>query len=166
MLGKGTFGKVFLSEFNRDKQLYAIKVIRKDILIEYNQIKNTKLEKDIMFKCQHQFLVGMEYLFMSDLRLFFVMPFVKGGELYRFFKSKRRFKESEVKFYAVQIALALGYLHKKGIIHRDLKLENILVDETGYLKIIDFGLAKMLDRKGITKTYCGTPEYLAPEMIN
>ena len=145
VLGKGTFGKVFLAEFQFNKQLYAIKVIRKDILIEYNQIKNTKLEKDIMFKCQHQFLVGMEYLFMSDLRLFFVMPFIKGGELYRFFKAKRRFKEHEVKFYAVQIALALGYLHKKGIIHRDLKLENILVDMNGYLKIIDFGLAKMLD---------------------
>jgi len=69
-------------------------------LIEYNQIKNTKLEKDIMFKCQHQFLVGMEFLFMSDLRLLFVMPFIRGGELYRFFKSKRRFKEHEVKFYA------------------------------------------------------------------
>ena len=101
VLGKGTFGKVFLAEFEQNKQLYAIKVIRKDILIEYNQIKNTKLEKDIMFKCQHQFLVGMEYLFMSDLRLFFVMPFVRGGELYRFFKARRRFKEKEVKFYAV-----------------------------------------------------------------
>jgi serine/threonine protein kinase len=100
VLGKGTFGKVFLAEFQQNKQLYAIKVIRKDILIEYNQIKNTKLEKDIMFKCQHQFLVGMEYLFMSDLRLFFVMPFIRGGELYRFFKAKRRFAENEVKFYA------------------------------------------------------------------
>jgi len=100
VLGKGTFGKVFLAEYSRNKQLYAIKVIRKDILIEYNQIKNTKLEKDIMFKCQHQFLVGMEFLFMSDLRLFFVMPFIRGGELYRFFKAKRRFKENEVKFYA------------------------------------------------------------------
>ena len=73
VLGKGTFGKVFLSEFSQNKQLYAVKVIRKDILIEYNQIKNTQLEKEIMFKCQHQFLVGMEYLFMSDLRLFFVI---------------------------------------------------------------------------------------------
>lgn len=108
----------------------------------------------------------MEYLFMSDLRLFFVMPFIRGGELYRFFKSKRRFKENEVKFYAAQIALALGYLHKKGIVHRDLKLENILVDMNGYLKIIDFGLAKMLDSDSTTKTYCGTPEYLAPEMIS
>ena len=84
----------------------------------------------------------MEYLFVSELRLFFVMPFVRGGELYRFFKARRRFKEKEVTFYAVQIALALGYLHRKGIVHRDLKLENILVDMDGYLKIIDFGLAK------------------------
>jgi serine/threonine protein kinase len=92
---------VFLGELNSTKTLYAIKVIRKDVLIEYNQVKNTKLEKDIMFQCQHEFLVGMEFLFMSDLRLFFVMPFVRGGELYRFFKAKRRFKEHEVKFYAV-----------------------------------------------------------------
>ena len=99
MLGKGTFGKVFLAE--HQQKAYAIKVIRKDVLINFNQIKNTKLEKDIMFQCQHQFLVGMEYLFMSDQRLFFVMPFVRGGELYRYFKSKKRFEEDQVKFYAV-----------------------------------------------------------------
>ena len=101
LLGKGTFGKVFLAEFQQDKKLYAIKVIRKDVLIEYNQIKNTKLEKEIMFKCQHKFLVGMEYLFMSDLRLYFVMPFVKGGELYKIFKMKKRLPENVVKFYSL-----------------------------------------------------------------
>lgn len=76
VLGKGNFGKVFLAEMKDSKKQYAIKVIRKDILIQYNQIKNTKLEKDIMFKCNHDFLVGMEFLFMSELRLFFVMPFI------------------------------------------------------------------------------------------
>lgn len=168
ILGRGTFGKVYLSEVEVDgqKRLYAIKAIRKDVLIEYNQVKNTKLERDILFECEHPFLVGMDYLFQSDTRLYFVMPFVRGGELYKVFKSKKRLPEQVVKFYAAQIAMAIGYLHGKGIMHRDLKLENILVDETGYLKIIDYGLAKVLEQAQVSKTFCGTPEYLAPEMVS
>lgn len=165
LLGRGTFGKVFLAELIKSKKLYAIKAIRKDILIEYNQVENTKLEKDILFSCDHPFLVGMDYLFQSPQRLYFVMPFIKGGELYKIFKAQKRLSEEVVKFYAAQIALAVGYLHSKGIMHRDLKLENILVDETGYLKIIDYGLAKTLQENQTSKTFCGTPEYLAPEMV-
>lgn len=93
------------------------------------------------------------------------MPFIKGGELYKIFKSQKRLSEDVVKFYAAQICMAVGYLHNKGIMHRDLKLENILVDETGYLKIIDYGLAKTLESNQVSKTFCGTPEYLAPEMV-
>lgn len=116
--------------------------------------------------CDHQFLVGMEYLFQSATRLYFVMPFVKGGELYKIFKVQKRFSEEVVKFYSAQICLAIGYLHSKGIMHRDLKLENILVDKSGYLKIIDYGLAKILSGNEVATTFCGTPEYLAPEMID
>lgn len=122
------------------------------------------LEKDILFSCDHSFLVGMEYLFQSPTRLYFVMPFVKGGELYKIFKEQKRLSEDVVKFYAAQICMAIGYLHSKSIMHRDLKLENILVDEKGYLKIIDYGLAKTLKDDQLAKTFCGTPEYLAPEM--
>ena len=93
------------------------------------------------------------------------MPFVRGGELYKIFKANKRLPEPVVKFYSLQICLAIGYLHTKGIMHRDLKLENILLDEQGYLKIIDYGLAKTLPQDNLTKTFCGTPEYLAPEMV-
>lgn len=93
------------------------------------------------------------------------MPFIKGGELYKIFKSQKRLSEDVVRFYAAQICMAVGYLHSKGIMHRDLKLENILVDEQGYLKIIDYGLAKTLTGDQTSKTFCGTPEYLAPEMV-
>ena len=93
------------------------------------------------------------------------MPFVRGGELYKIYESQKRFDEATVRFYAAQLAVAIGYLHSKGIAHRDLKLENILVDETGYLKIIDYGLAKMLKENDESQSFCGTPEYLAPEMI-
>lgn len=165
LLGRGTFGKVYLAELIGSKTLYAIKAIRKDVLIEYNQVQNTKLEKDILFTCDHPNLVGMDYLFQSQTRLYFVMPFIKGGELYKVFKSRKRFDEKTVRFYAAQIALAVGYLHSKGIMHRDLKLENVLVDENGYLKIIDYGLAKTLKEQQLSKTFCGTPEYLAPEMV-
>lgn len=145
VIGRGTFGKVFLVELKENKKLFAVKSIRKDILIQYEQVDNTILEKDIMFECEHPFLVGMEYLFQNDMRLYFVMPFVRGGELYKVFQSQKRFDETTVKFYAAQLVVAIGYLHMKGIVHRDLKLENVLVDQEGYLKIIDYGLAKMLD---------------------
>ena len=118
-----------------------------------------------MFSCDHPFLVGMDYLFQTQERLYFVMPFVRGGELYKIFKANKRLPERTVKFYALQICMAIGYLHSKGIMHRDLKLENILLDESGYLKIIDYGLAKTLQQDNLTKTFCGTPEYLAPEMV-
>jgi len=85
VIGRGTFGKVFLAEHKETKKLYAVKSIRKDILIQYDQIENTILEKDIMFECDHPFLVSMEYLFQNELRLYFVMPFIRGGELYKVF---------------------------------------------------------------------------------
>jgi serum/glucocorticoid-regulated kinase 2 len=93
------------------------------------------------------------------------MPFVRGGELYKVFQKEKRFSEVVVKFYATQILLAIGELHSKGIMHRDLKLENILVDERGYLKIIDYGLAKIMSNEELATSYCGTAEYIAPEMI-
>lgn len=166
ILGKGAFGKVYLSRMKEDSKLYAIKTIRKDVVIETDQIEAVNLERDVLLNCKHPFLVGMEFVFQSDLRLYFVMPFVQGGELYKHFLTNKRFPEEVVKFYAIQIVLAIGHLHEQKIVHRDLKLENILIDNEGYLKIIDFGLAKILKEDETTRTLCGTPEYLAPEMLD
>ena len=165
VLGRGAFGKVFLAELKKTKQLFAVKSIRKDILIEMDQVTSTLLEKEIMFECDHPFLVGMEYLFQNDMRLYFVMPFIRGGELYKIYQAQKRFEEPQVKFYIAQMIMAIGYLHSKGIVHRDLKLENVLVDQKGYIKIIDYGLAKMLKDNEEATSFCGTPEYLAPEMV-
>ena len=93
------------------------------------------------------------------------MPFVRGAELYKVFLKQKRFPENVVKFYAVQLIMAIGYLHQRGIIHRDMKLENILLDEDGYIKLIDFGLAKRLQQDELTATIAGTPEYMAPEVL-
>ena len=86
------------------------------------------MEKNILLNMDHPFLASMDYLFQDDHRLYFVMPFIKGAELYKYYKKKQRFSEDEVKFYAAQIILGIGHLHEKGIAHRDLKLENILLD--------------------------------------
>ena len=99
-LGQGTFGRVYLAELPGTDRKFAIKAIRKDVLIEYDQIKSTALEKDILFEADHPFLCGMEYLFQSEARLYFVMPFINGGELYKIFQEQKRFPEDTVKFYA------------------------------------------------------------------
>lgn len=93
------------------------------------------------------------------------MPFINGGELDRIFIKQRRLLESEVKFYIAQIIIGIGKLHEKGIVHRDLKMSNILVDETGYIKIIDFGLAKYLKQDDLAQSISGTPKYFAPEVL-
>jgi len=95
----------------------------------------------------------MDYVFQNEMRVYFVMPFVRGGELYKHFLKNKRFPENQVKFYAVQIASAIGYLHSKDICHRDMKLENILMDEEGYLKLIDFGLAKILKDTDLSTSF-------------
>lgn len=128
-------------------------------------MESTALEKDILFEADHPFLCGMEYLFQSDTRLYFVLPFVGGGVLDKIVDDRARLEEQIVKFYAAQLIIGLGKLHERGVIHRDVKLQNIMVDTTGYIKIIDFGLAKALSEEQEATTFCGTFEYIAPELI-
>ena len=165
VLGKGSFGKVFLVQRKGDENYYAMKSIRKDILIQNDQIESTKLEKEILKTANHPFLVQMEFIFQSDTKVFFVMNFVRGGELFTHLNKVRRFPESRAKFYAAQIVSAIGYLHQKSIIYRDIKPENILMGEDGYLFLADFGLAKELTGQDMATSFCGTPEYLAPEIV-
>lgn len=114
----------------------------------------------------HPFLVGMNFVFQTESKIFFVMRFVRGGELFSYLRKCSRFDEDKAKFYAMQVALAIGYLHSKKIIYRDLKPENILMDENGYLALTDFGLAKVLQDGQQANTFCGTPDYLAPEILS
>lgn len=118
-----------------------------------------------MLCVEHPFLISMEYVFQRDYRIYFLMDFIRGGELYRYLSFKKRLEEKDAKFYASCVANALGYLHQSKILYRDLKPENILINDDGYLKLADFGLAKMLG-EDIANSFCGTPEYLSPEMIN
>jgi serum/glucocorticoid-regulated kinase 2 len=142
-----------------------MKCIRKDIIVENEQFENIKLEKDILFQVDHPFIVNMEYVFQNDLRIYFIMKFIKGGELFRHLVKVKRFPEQQTKFFIAQIALALGHLHSKNILYRDLKPENILFGEDGYLFLADFGLAKLSSKSELANSFCGTAEYLSPEMI-
>lgn len=153
VIGRGTFGKVFLAKLKTTEQLYAIKSLRKDVLLEAGQIENVKLEKEILLACDHPFLAGMEFVFQNDTRLYFVIEFLRGGELYKHFLKLRRFQEEEAKFYSAQIAMAIGHLHKQKILHRDLKLENIMINGDGYIKVIDFGLAKIINDDSMAMSF-------------
>lgn len=164
-LGKGYFGRVFLVEKKDDKQLFALKVISKLDIIKRNFFDNLKNEKKIMEKIKNPFVVNLEYCFASPSYVFFAMKFKQGGELYHHLRKATRFPEPTTKFYASQILSGLAYLHSLNVMYRDMKPENVLLDENGNACLADFGISKILDPKETTKSFVGTPEYVAPEII-
>jgi len=165
-LGKGTFGKVILCREKATNQLYAMKILKKEVIIKKDEVEHTMTEKRVLQKTDHPFLLTLKYSFTTVDRLCLVTEFVNGGELYFHLARERAFSEDRTRFYGAEIISAIEYLHKKAIIYRDLKLENLLLDKEGHIKIADFGLCKEDIRKDdTTKTFCGTPEYLAPEVL-
>lgn len=165
MLGKGAFGEVILAQYKETGKFYAIKILKKKAIVEMDQLEHTKTEQKILSHVNHPFLVGLDFAFQTDSRLYFVMEFMKGGELFTHLRNQKRLTEKQAKFYAACITLGLGHLHNSNFIYRDLKLENLLLDEDGYAKLTDFGLAKFLTNDKKALTFCGTPEYLSPEVI-
>ena len=127
----------------QDDQIYAMKTLKKDFIIRTNQVKNTKTERDIMTLIDHPFIVKLHFAFQSTDTLYFVTDFLNGGELFFHLCNEIRFSEDRARFYAAELVLALSHLHDNGIIYRDLKPENVLLDSEGHLKITDFGLSKM-----------------------
>jgi len=115
-------------------------------------------------------LVNLKFSFQTPKKIYFILDYVNGGELFYHLRKYNKFTEDKVKFYAAEITLALEHLHSIGVIYRDLKPENVLLDSTGHIRLTDFGLSKQgeVSREGLrlrTKTFCGTPEYLAPEVL-
>jgi serum/glucocorticoid-regulated kinase 2 len=164
-LGKGYFGRVFLVEKKDTKNLYALKVISKLDIIKRNFFDNLKSEKKIMQQIKNPFVVNLEYCFASPSYVFFAMKFKQGGELYYHLRKMTRFPESTTKFYACQIIQGLAYLHSMNIMYRDMKPENVLLDEKGNACLADFGISKVLNPKEMAKSFVGTPEYVAPEIV-
>nr|UCK81518.1 RAC serine/threonine-protein kinase [Arenicola marina] len=166
VLGKGTFGKVILCREKSNSQLYAIKILKKKVIIAKDEVAHTLTENRVLQRAKHPFLTHLKYSFQTTDCLCFVMEYVNGGELFYHLSRLRVFPEERARFYGAEIISALGYLHEHSIVYRDLKLENLLLDKDGHIKIADFGLCKEDMSLGqTTKTFCGTPEYLAPEVL-
>eukprot|EP00596_Hydrurales_sp_CCMP1899_P000776 CAMPEP_0119051196 /NCGR_PEP_ID=MMETSP1177-20130426/72895_1 /TAXON_ID=2985 /ORGANISM="Ochromonas sp, Strain CCMP1899" /LENGTH=551 /DNA_ID=CAMNT_0007030321 /DNA_START=447 /DNA_END=2105 /DNA_ORIENTATION=+ len=167
VIGKGSFGKVFLVRDKAHQTLHALKVLKKDYIIRKNQVEHTKTERSVLGYVHHPFIVGLTMAFQTSDKLFFVLDYCSGGELFFHLGKVGRFAEDRAKFYAAQITLALEYVHGLDIIYRDLKPENVLLDQHGNVRLTDFGLSKegVSDHSTGATSFCGTPEYIAPEVL-
>jgi len=166
ILGKGSFGKVILVRYRKNNELYALKILQKEMIRRKQQISHTKTERIILEKMQNPFIVSLKYAFQTEENLYLVTDFLQGGELFYHLRKEKRFSEPKMRFYVCQIILAIEHLHKNNIIYRDLKPENILFDKEGNIKVTDFGLSKIINNENNRAyTICGTPEYLAPEIL-
>jgi len=166
VLGRGAFGKVMQVKHTRTGNIYAMKILKKKQIVSSNQIEHTKAERKILQALQHPFLMKLRFAFQTDSKLYFVIDYYRGGELFFHLKKVTMFSEEQVQFFLGEVALALGHLHSKDIIYRDLKPENILLHQSGHICLTDFGLSKDIGPASAdAHTFCGTPEYLAPEVI-
>lgn len=170
VLGEGSFGKVFLVRkitVPDAGTLYAMKVLKKATL-KVRDRERTKMERNILASINHPFIVGLHYAFQTEGKLYLVLDFLRGGDLFGRLAKEIMFTEEDVKFYMAELVLALEHLHTLGIIYRDLKPENILLDYEGHIALTDFGLSKesVFKDEDRTFSFCGTVEYMAPEVVS
>lgn len=159
MIGTGMYSKVYLVQSIISNAYFALKVMPK------NLVKKTKSEIEVMRTLDNPFIVKLWNDFEDNENIYVLMEFAAGGELFYHLRDKGKFDENTARFYAAEVVMALEYLHSSGIVFRDLKLENLVLSATGHIKLTDFGFAKNLTDTGRAFTLCGTPEYLAPEII-
>ena len=168
VLGTGAFGKVSLVYNEELKRYFAMKSLKKEYIKKYQQTKHTKEERKIMEKIDYPFISKLYYAFQTKKSLFMITEFMAGGEMFHHLHECGHFDENRTRFYIAELVLAIDHLHKNNILYRDLKPENILLDEIGHIKLTDFGLSKIMNNIEKDKTYtvCGTPIYVAPEVLS
>lgn len=162
-IGTGSFARVHIAKSKINEKYYAIKAINKKDLITRRQLDHAQNERYILSSVRHPFVVKLWGTFQTETHVFLVMDYISGGELFRMLRKNKKFTEDQTRFYAAEVMLAIEYLHTLDIAYRDIKPENILIDQRGHVKLTDFGFAKIVPCT--TWTVCGTPDYLAPEII-
>eukprot|EP00005_Dracoamoeba_jomungandri_P004596 CAMPEP_0174256576 /NCGR_PEP_ID=MMETSP0439-20130205/5797_1 /TAXON_ID=0 /ORGANISM="Stereomyxa ramosa, Strain Chinc5" /LENGTH=450 /DNA_ID=CAMNT_0015339247 /DNA_START=43 /DNA_END=1395 /DNA_ORIENTATION=- len=167
VIGRGSFGRVLMVKFKQTDQVMAMKVLDKKRIIENDELKSMRAEKSILAKLNCHFLVKLYFSFQTPDKVYFVMDYINGGELFFHLQNEQKFSPERTRFYVAQILLGVQYLHDRGIIYRDLKPENILLTSEGHICMTDFGISKegLSCADDRTATFCGTPEYLAPEVL-
>lgn len=167
VIGRGSYAKVLLVRLKKNDQTYAMKVVKKELVHDEEDIDWVQTEKHVFEQASNNpFLVGLHSCFQTPSRLFLVIEYVNGGDLMFHMQRQRKLPEEHARFYAAEICIALNFLHERGIIYRDLKLDNVLLDAEGHIKLTDYGMCKEgLGPGDTTSTFCGTPNYIAPEIL-
>ncbi|XP_078615152.1 protein kinase C iota type-like isoform X5 [Branchiostoma floridae x Branchiostoma japonicum] len=167
VIGRGSYAKVLMVRLRKTQRIYAMKVVKKELVNDDEDIDWVQTEKHVFETASnHPFLVGLHSCFQTESRLFFVIEFVNGGDLMFHMQRQRKLPEDHARFYAAEISCALNFLHERGIVYRDLKLDNVLLDSDGHVKLTDYGMCKEgLHPGDTTSTFCGTPNYIAPEIL-
>ncbi|CAG9318422.1 unnamed protein product [Blepharisma stoltei] len=162
-LGTGSFGRVRLCRVRSTGDYAALKILKKSDILKMKQVDHVISEFSILRTIRHPFLVNLIGFTQDDRYLYLALEFVAGGELFSYLRTIGKLDNNHARLYAAQITTMFEYMHAQNIIYRDLKPENLLIGHDGYLKLTDFGFAKVVE--GRTYTLCGTPEYLAPEIL-
>eukprot|EP00287_Rhodomonas_sp_CCMP768_P010568 CAMPEP_0196724168 /NCGR_PEP_ID=MMETSP1091-20130531/6137_1 /TAXON_ID=302021 /ORGANISM="Rhodomonas sp., Strain CCMP768" /LENGTH=357 /DNA_ID=CAMNT_0042066267 /DNA_START=209 /DNA_END=1282 /DNA_ORIENTATION=- len=164
-LGTGSFGMVRLVKHKKSGRVYAMKMLSKQLVLKTRQLEHIKREREVLAQFSHPFIVNLYVSFQDEMYLYLCLEYSIGGEFFSHLRKAQRFPDDTSKFYAAGVALVFEYMHNQNIVYRDLKPENLLLDSQGHLKVCDFGFAKPVEPGQNTWTLCGTPEYLAPEII-
>jgi protein kinase X len=162
-IGVGLFGKVRLARHKKKGNYRAIKVLQKSQIMEMQQVDHIYSEYTLLKELDHPFIANLKGFTQDSKFVYLFLEYIPGGDIFTLLRNCEAFSNSRTKFYISQIIVTFDYLHKRNIIFRDLKPENILINKDGYLKLTDFGFAKKVEGK--TYTICGTPGYMAPEIL-